>query len=283
MRRLFTCLLTIMLVAASFPVQACTLWSAAGNAVNGGGVIAAKNRDWTPNHNQELRLVSPDKGYRYIGLYAVGGDAPGLKEGINERGLVVLSASASSIPRAERLKMPHRPVLSRLLNQCDTVDDVLNHLDWFIGPQYILVADKTKSAIIEVGPDAKRAVQITENGRLYHTNHYVASDLLWANKKIGASSKARFQRIGELLENADYPLELNDFYAFSNDRIDGADNSIWRVGKTPTSPRTLSSWIIHLPPNGSPYLYVKLANPGEVEREYRLAVEDVFTGSIKLQ
>ena len=31
------------------PSHACTLWGAAGSAVDGGGVLITKNRDWAPD------------------------------------------------------------------------------------------------------------------------------------------------------------------------------------------------------------------------------------------
>lgn len=32
------------------PFYACTLWGAAGNSVEGGGILITKNRDWIPDH-----------------------------------------------------------------------------------------------------------------------------------------------------------------------------------------------------------------------------------------
>lgn len=69
------------------------------------------------NHYQELKLVEPDNDFKYYGIFAVDGDAPGLKGGINERGLVVIMASASSIPRQQRLNLCRtKAVLFHMLN-----------------------------------------------------------------------------------------------------------------------------------------------------------------------
>ncbi len=59
---------------------ACTLWAAAGSRVAGGGVLVAKNRDMPPDHRQELRLVRPPEGFRYLGLIAVDCEEPGSRQ-----------------------------------------------------------------------------------------------------------------------------------------------------------------------------------------------------------
>ena len=79
--------------------HACTLWAAAGSRVKGGGVIIAKNRDMPPDHRQELRLVKPPGGFRYLGLVAVDRDDASVKAGVNEKGLVIVDAAASWIVR----------------------------------------------------------------------------------------------------------------------------------------------------------------------------------------
>jgi hypothetical protein len=74
--------------------ESCTLWAAVGEATRGGGSLVVKNRDWRPDHRQEIKRVTPKQGFRYFGLFATGNDEPGLKAGVNEKGLVVVSATA---------------------------------------------------------------------------------------------------------------------------------------------------------------------------------------------
>lgn len=52
-------------------------------------------------HVQVLKMQRPTNGYAYFGLYAEGNDAPGIKEGINEKGLTVVTASAGTIPKPD--------------------------------------------------------------------------------------------------------------------------------------------------------------------------------------
>lgn len=269
----------ILSVMLSFAIQAeaCTLWAATGDAVAGGGTLIAKNRDWMPDHYQELRLVTPTDGFRYYGIFAVGNNAPGLKAGINEQGLVVVSASASSIARSERLTMDHmKGLLAKLLADCDSVDAALAKQALFIGPQFLLLADRHKIAVVEIAPEAQVAITVQDNGMLYHTNHYVHPDLVWANKRIGNSSRSRLDRIGALLDSRLQPLRPEDCISFSEDRAGGPDNGIWRSGSTEKAIRTLSAWIVALPQDSAPQLYVKLANPGEDQQVYRLEAGDIF-------
>jgi isopenicillin-N N-acyltransferase like protein len=273
------CLILVLLIFAlilAVPLWACTLWSAAGESVQGGGTLIVKNRDWEPNHTQELRLIQPKNGLAYLALIAIDADAPGTKAGINEKGLVAVSASASTIPRAERLKMPStKSLLVKLLSNCGSVDEALARTDLFLGPQFLMLADRRKVAIVEIAPEGRYRIRVSENGALAHTNHYLEPELLDANRSNGVSSLTRLDRINALLKEAK-SFSAADFIRFSNDRHDGPDNSIWRTGKTLRSTRTLAAWIVALPPAGDPQLYLKLSNPGQVEMIYRLNVTEVF-------
>jgi hypothetical protein len=256
----------------------CTLWSAHGDDwVKGGGALIAKNRDWIADHRQVLKLVTPKHGYRYFGIHAEGNDEPGLKAGINEKGLVVVSSTADSIPRKLRKESDRtKGLLVRLLNESDSVDSALKKERMFVGPRNIMLADKTKIAVIEIGLNGEYSVAVKQNGVLTQTNHYLDKKLLKFNEKTGDSSRRRQQRIAALLCNHAKPYSMDDFIAFSQDRNDGPDNSIWRTGSTPKKAVTLSVWIAYLPENGHPRLYVKLTNPKEEEKTSRLNFEDVF-------
>jgi len=74
--------------------ESCTLWATVGEAARDGGSLVVKNHDWRPDHRQEIKRVTPKPGFRYYGLFAYGNDGPGLKAGVNEKGLVVVSATA---------------------------------------------------------------------------------------------------------------------------------------------------------------------------------------------
>lgn len=266
----------LFLFVTAIRTEACTLWAAAGNAVAGGGTMIVKNRDWAPDHQQELRSVSPPKGYRYYGVFAIDGDDRGLKCGVNEKGLVVVNAAASSIPRVERQGMERtRALMAKLLSECDSVEAALAKREQFLGPQFLLLADQRKIAIVEIGPGGKSSVEVKENGILTHTNHYLDPDLAYANKRIGTSSRERLARIQTLTSEVG-PFTLEDFIRMSEDRAGGPDNSIWRTGSMPGKERTMATWLVALLPGKPPELYVRLANPGEVEKIVRLSGSSVF-------
>jgi len=282
-RKLVVAWIASVLQLCAAVANACTLWAAAGDEwVKGGGTLIVKNRDFQPNHRQELRLIKPSSGHPYLGLFAVGGDMPGLKAGVNEHGLVVVSAIAGSIPSQERSAMKSaKGVSRRLLAGCDSVDAALRKTDLFLEPQHLMLADKNKIAYVEIGPEGKSAARTVDKGVLYHTNHYVDDKLLWANKTIGTSSRVRYDRIKRLLTETPHPFGMKEFIAFSRDRAAGPDNSIWRTGSKPDVSRTLATWIVALPPAGSPKLYVKLADPGEAEKVIEENLSHVFTGQAK--
>jgi hypothetical protein len=275
-------LVLLLLLALGWPqpgALACTLWAAVGSRAEGGGVIVAKNRDMPPKHSQELRLARPWEGFRYFGLYALNRDEPGLKAGINEKGLVIVDAAASCIPKRERKQRPEvRHLNEKILAACADVDAVLRRQLMFLAPAYYLIADPRRAVILEVGLDGARSVKSLDQGVLTHTNHYLDQGLEENNCRVKEGSRVRLERIRELIDRRPRVLTLTDFITMSEDRHDGPDNSIWRKGSTPKKVRTLASWIVQLPPNGPPSLYVKLANPGESPTTHRLKLDASFWG-----
>ena len=88
------------------PAQACTLWSAAGDAA-GGGTLLAKNRDFSPDSLGKVVLVRPDEGSAYLGYRALVKGREQLVAGVNEAGLAVVSATFLSRLRlsADRIQL----------------------------------------------------------------------------------------------------------------------------------------------------------------------------------
>ena len=82
------------------PAQACTLFAAVGRSVQGGGVLIAKNRDRSPLVNG-LKVFVPQAGYRHLGLVTQAFPTAPAVAGINEKGLVVVDTSPSSLPLTE--------------------------------------------------------------------------------------------------------------------------------------------------------------------------------------
>ena len=266
--------ITLLLTA---PVEACTLFAANGSVVDDGGTLLVKNRDWEPNQHQVIKFVPSKDGYSYFGLYAEG-TAAGMKAGINEKGLTVVSATAGSIPSKERKNMPNKAgSLTKLLKECASVEEALTRTDLFLGPKILMLADKKSVATIEIGPEGKFSIDQKENDYICHANHYVAEDMLNFNKKIGQSSEKRYERICQLLDDASSPFSLDVFLNFSNDRNDGPDNSIFRLGSNPANTRTMAVWAVKIPLDSSPEVYVRILNPNEDEKIIKIVAGDFFS------
>jgi hypothetical protein len=229
----------------------------------GGGTIVAKNRDAKPDHQQILKFHRPPGGYASFGLYAVGGELPGLKNGVNEKGLAVLTATASCLPQSARDDQPgQHPIMGALLARYASCDEVLaaqNTLFPLCRAGFLLIADRKKILVVETGLRGRFAIKTVENGRATHTNHYLEEALAEFNVKASSGSTTRLKRITDLLASQTGLYDTAAFAAMSNDQHDGPDKSLWRTGK---SLRTLSSWILESPAAGPQRLRVVLANSG---------------------
>ena len=277
MKNIFVNLLITVTLLLTAPVEACTLFAANGSVVDDGGTLLVKNRDWEPNQHQVIKFVPAKDGYSYFGLYAEG-PAAGMKAGINEKGLTVVSATAGSIPSKERKNMLNKAgSLAKLLKECASVEEALTRTDLFLGPKILMLADKKSVATIEIGPEGKFSIEQKENDYICHTNHYVAEDMLNFNKKIGQSSQKRYERICQLLDDASSPFSLDVFLNFSNDRNDGPDNSIFRLGSNPANTRTMAVWAVKIPLDSSPEVYVRILNPNEDEKIIKIVAGDFFS------
>ncbi len=274
---IFLALLAWVLLPVAGPppaARACTLFAAAGSSVEGGGTLIVKNRDRT-SRKSALRLIVPQHGYRHLALV----DADSTSEvaavaGINEKGLVVVDA----LPNGPSAGEPDDRAISpthALLSQCASVDEVLARRDLLAAtfPVFAMVADERRIVCIEVAPRGKVAVQVSDRGVLCHTNHYLDPQLGWANREQSDSSETRYRRIRQFLSRQSLPFILEDFLAFSRDRRDGPDNSIYRTGGTPGATRTLATFLVAQPPGGPPRVLVHLANPGEPPSTYRLRLQ----------
>ena len=273
--------LPLLLAGSSASLNACTLWAAAGEDASGGTIIS-KNRDWKPDHTQVLKMHRDRKGYAYFGLYAEGNDEPGLKEGVNERGLTVITATAGTIPKATRDAQPGKGGLSgALLAGYASCDEVLADQKKVFAnrrPTFLMMADRRKILMLEVGLKGRYAVKVIESGAFAHSNHYLEPALAEFNLTIGASSAARLERISHLLASSPKPFDTAAFAAMSKDQHDGPTNSLWRTGKGSC---TLSSWIVETPAQGAARLRVVMANPGKPEQTQTFVLDEQFWKTMK--
>ncbi|MCF7849085.1 MAG: C45 family peptidase [Kiritimatiellales bacterium] len=276
-------LCVVVFVAALFltlagNLHACTLWGAAGSDASGGTIIS-KNRDWKPDHMQVLKMHRNEKGYAYFGLCTVYAEesTKGVVAGVNEKALTVFTAAAGSLPSKMWKSRPvTRRITSTLLQSYAICDDVLANKDAIFSsmrPAFIMISDRKKILMVEVGLDGKYTLKTIENGSVAHTNHFMEETLAEFNIKIGESSLARLDRIKHLLNISPRPCMTDSFALMSKDRHDGPDNSLWRTGKVA---RTLASWIVETPARGAPKLRVVIANPGQKEETHVFVLDERF-------
>ena len=282
---------TLMFVLTFLPavpaVKACTLWAAAGEAVQGGGTIIIKNRDWAPGESQRLEVFRPAGGYAYAALMATRDvvKPTGRQEeidrpvaGVNEKGLTVISAAASSLPRRDRQAAAgNSKLMAQILNLCASVDAAMA-LDQsrFRGPLFLMLADKKKIAVVEIGLEGMVAWRTQTNGVLYHTNHYLEPALQRFNRSIGESSAARYARIADLLQSSPKPYTFSSLLAFTRDHNAGPDDSIRRTGSTPTSTRTVAVFAVSQPQSGEAEVYVRLLEEGKPEHEETYTLDSLL-------
>jgi isopenicillin-N N-acyltransferase like protein len=270
-------------LAAPAALNACTLWGAAG-ADAGGGTVIAKNRDWKPDHVQVLELRRSKTDYAYFGLYAVGNDAEGIKQGVNEKGLSVVTATAGSVPKATREALPGRGgLMTTLLRRYATCDQILADKQELLSgrkPSFLLISDRKQLLVLEVGLGGRYAIKVVDSGVAAHCNHFLEDSLADCNLRASESSTTRVARIAELLRAAPRPLDTAAFAAMSRDHAGGANNSLWRTG---SGGATLSSWIVENPPRGPSKLRVVIANPGRPEQTNVFVLDRKFWADTRFE
>lgn len=236
-------LIGLSLFIPSFEVSPCTLFGAIGDSVNGGEVLIGKTRDRPNKSEQAFIEVSPPKGFRYRGIAVKG--TKRVTSGINEKGLVVVSAAASSFEKEDKITS-----VGKILSRTSAVDEVivLVKKGEVHGPIFYLVGDIHQLALIEVIDGQRHAIRTKENGVLCHTNHFVLKDMEKLNRKIGTSSQFRLNRIEELLKGG--PFNHDQFVIFAQDHFNGpGNNSICRHFEAGirSSEQTVSAAVYYLP------------------------------------
>ena len=273
---LFFCTIIFFYLFPFSLAQACTIWAATGNQVKGKGSLIAKNRDNISRLYTALKIVVPEKGFSFYGLFDIEADGY-VTAGINEQGFVVVNAAANSVPRNKRL-VATEDLTQRLLTSFGSVDAVLFEKDLFqkSHPAIYIIGDTSKIASIEVAPGGKVSVNVREKGTLVFTNHYTNQELAEANEQSSVSSFMRLKRIQFLMARQTPSFTLDDFITFSNDRNGESEGALWRTAGAPDAIRTLASWIVYMPPEGTPVLYIKLSNPNEPEQIHTIVLDSAF-------
>lgn len=266
------------LCADRLPASACSLWAVVGDKSKDSGTLIAQNWDVPQGTIGELRLVIPEKGFRYLGLFSLKDKVHGSPvAGINDHGLAIVSASADTVSKSKASK-GRSDLLETILTSFASVDAMLANKECFAKsrPLFLIAADHSKIVLVQIGSGGRYTVEVSGNGLLQQTNHYTNQNLLGENERNIQGSALRLNRLQNLLGNYRGPFTIDDFLSIAGDRNNGPDNSIWRAGGSPKKERTLAGWIASLPGNSPPEVYFKLVNPGSQELNYELKLDKPF-------
>lgn len=215
--RFGVCILLASLFCWGDFAAACTLFGAVGDGVAaGGGAVLFKNRDYTADHAQTVRVVLPEDGLAHVGLFAQGGAVPGLKAGVNEAGVAVVSAHASSASGGDwRL----REIMPQVLGTARSAEAAARMVEGFAkdcAPSFYMTADSGAVFRVSIGPGHQAASVRTGAGTLVQTNHFADPPFLGDNVKPHAGSLMRFARMEMLL--AAGPVDLRMAFVMGRDR-----------------------------------------------------------------
>ncbi len=270
-------LLMVLLLGFSTEARACTIWASTGDTVKGGGTIIAKNRDNVSSLYTGLRLVFPAAGFRFFGILDARADWY-VVAAINEKGLVVVNASANSVPARKR-RIATEDVTETILTTFDSVDALLDQKALFekTHPALYIVADAKKIMSVEVAPGGRVSSHVKENGALALTNHFIDENISDANERMSRQSLLRLKRINALLDRpGGRPHTFEEFISMAYDEDGGSAAAVMRKEKKGSKIRTLATWVVRLVPGRSPELYVGLFNSEEKQRIYRVSTDSDF-------
>ena len=247
MKKALIALTAAFLMSIQTSVSACTLLAAAGNAVEGGGVLFGKTNDVKYPYQCKTMLVTDD-GYPYYVLrYQNRKGKFRAQFGINKYGLGIGAAGPGHLSMKQRAAMKGENLKSGVwyyLGRCKTVDEALKLPELNNAPANIVLVDSKEIACVETFDDGRQKIIRKTTGVLAHTNHYLDSELFELSQKaISESSKSRYDRAVELLNDGRIPLTFNDFVAFVN------DPKIRRYGHVPETVETNASMVIQILPD----------------------------------
>ena len=245
MKKSLIALTAAVLMSIPLSVSACTLFAAAGSAVEGGGILFGKTNDVKFPYQCKTMLVT-DNGYPYYVLRYQNriGKFRG-QFGVNKHGLGIGAAGPGHLGMEQRAAMKGlKSGVWNYLGKCKSVDEALKMPQLNTAPANIMLVDSKEIACVETFDDGRQIITRKTNGVLAHTNHYLDPKLFELSKKaISQSSKNRYDRAIALLNDGRVPLTFNDFVAFVN------DPKIRRYGRVPETVETNASMVLRILPN----------------------------------
>lgn len=233
--------------------QECSSILARGKATLDGKTYLIKNRDMGSEKVEHVILRRRyNNARRMIEVNGAGIITfPG--NGINEHGLAIstsgvwsnkMTFDTQSFDKAHALLNSHL-----ILEKCRTVDEAVAYLEKekrMSGMNFI-IADKEKAAAVEVTADSVY-VMPDESGIIVRSNHYLAPELVYLNRKSEeySSTYRRYERATNFLQKKHGKIQFQDMLAIASDHENGYQDSLCRHSADETASTTVYSSIIVL-------------------------------------
>lgn len=261
MKRIF--LATLLFITFQSCSFACTTFATLGSDNLGGGLLIGKARDSMAQY-ERLGVRKKAGTIPYLGLFygkKPGKNLPYIASGVNQKGLAVVQSEAASAEFGEMFTDEDQSkVIYQLLEHYGSVAQVLKDQKKLFSngeANFLIIGDKHEAILVEVGPK-KESYQILQakdhSDRLYHTNHYVLSQMKKYNYKFFHDSKLRFQQIETLVNDTEKPLRMmKEGYAWVNDSSRGAKESI-------SNEYTVAAFLADIPLEGAPKVWVQFTS-----------------------
>ena len=279
-RFLFFIAMLMSFIMPSRAAYACSAWSAVGEKAKDGKTLIAKNWDFGDTNFAEFRVSKQEGKYAFLGQFAYSEKNPksphDLDAGINEKGLAMVTTAAASVPRKERIGAGG--CVNHVLTTFHSVDGALADREHYkrYAPANFVMADKHKTAWIEIAPEKKINIKVVDNGVLYHTNHYLSPELVVFNKLDSSSSDGRLRRFHELMDDHKGPFSFDEFIEMSKGQNPPPNNGLWRVGSPTNHERTLATFVAEIPREGSSHVWVRTATKGDPIKHGEVVLDEHF-------
>lgn len=262
--------------------QACTIWASIGSVNQSDQLLFIKNRDAPPHSWQQLQLIHPAEGYRYLALRYK--NQPGdpdfnfISAGINQPGVNV---AVSDVHTATDFgNGPDSVIMQTILQHYASVDAVLKDQKTLFShgaSQNFLIADRSQVISVEVAPEGHYAIiGPVKQGVLFQTNHYLDASLIRYNNPVSPSTFIRYNRIAELLQGNKTPYNVPQFKAFAADQHEHNPDGSIDTNNSILRKVTLATWLVAIPTVGAPVLYLQQRNPEQPKRDIRWVLDQAF-------
>jgi hypothetical protein len=189
-------------------VFGCSQFVASGEATADGGLIHGRNLDWSEVRHiidhPTIIVRFPDEGMPTVVYGFPGNVSP--YSGMNQAGLATASNEAHGLAAVDWDGPAHTQMQAKILREASSLDEVEAFLlgEIHSSTELFVVSDGNtgEAAVFEMAPDGMSRRDISADGVVYATNHFVnpTTEPLHEAQEPGGNSPARFERLVQLME-----------------------------------------------------------------------------------